>query len=180
VKTAPWVSIGYKVPAYTDAAKDSAALDIISALAFGPTSPAYQRLVLQEQKVDAIIGSYANHVDPYLFISFSRVKQDKDVDAVRDTIVSTLNGFKDTLVDKTRLDAVRKNLRYRFALNLDNSEAIAQTLAYAVALRRSPETLNKLYAMYDQLTPEDLREVARKYFVENGRTIVTLSGPNAQ
>ena len=58
--------------------------------------------------------------------------------------------------------------------------AIAGALASAVALRRTPETLNRLYAMYDQITPEDLREVARKYFVAEGRTVVNLSGPKAK
>ena len=38
----------------------------------------------------------------------------------------------------------------------------------------------KTYELYDQITPEDLREAARKYFVSNGRTIVTLTGPKAK
>ena len=108
------------------------------------------------------------------------MKADKDVDSIAESIVSTLNGFKDTLADTKKLDAVKKNLRYRFALSMDNSEAIAGALASAIALRRSPETLNRLYAMYEQITPEDLRDAARKYFVENGRTVVTLSGPKTK
>lgn len=180
VPTPPWISVAYKTPAYSDSDKDTAALSLISALAFGPTSPAYQRLVLQEQKVDALFGGAAPHVDPYLFSVISRVKAEKDVDAVRETVVSTLNGFKDTLVDLKKLNAARQNARYSFALSMNNSEAIAQQLAYAIALRRTPETLNRLYAMYEKLTPEDLREVARKYFVESGRTVVTLSGPKAK
>jgi zinc protease len=63
---------------------------------------------------------------------------------------------------------------------MNNSESIARALASAIALRRTPETLNRLYALYDQITPEDLREVARKYFVADGRTVVTLSGPKAK
>ena len=180
VPTLPWLAVAYKVPAYSDSGKDTAALDLISALAFGSTSPAYQRLVIQEQKVDVLSGGAAARVDPYLFTVFSRVKADKDVDSIAESIVSTLNGFKDTLADTKKLDAVKKNLRYRFALSMDNSEAIAGALASAIALRRSPETLNRLYAMYEQITPEDLRDAARKYFVENARTVVTLSGPKTK
>ena len=62
---------------------------------------------------------------------------------VRDPSSRTLNGFKDTLVEAKKLDAVKNNLRYQFALSMDNSESIAESLAYAVALRRSPETLNR-------------------------------------
>mgnify|MGYP000101636243 CR=1 FL=1 len=180
VATLPWLTVAYKVPAYSDSDKETAALDLISALAFGPSSPTYQRLVVQEQKVDVLGGGASQRVDPYLFTVFSRVKAEKDVDGIRESIVSTLNGFKDTLVEAKKLDAVKSNLRYRFALSMDNSEAIASALARAVSLRRSPETLNRIYAMYEQITPEDLRNVARKYFVENGRTVVTLSGPKTK
>ena len=58
---------------------------------------------------------------------------------------------------------------------MDSSEAIAQTIAEYIALRRTPETMNKVFALADQVTPEDLREVARKYFREQNRTIVTLA-----
>jgi zinc protease len=136
--------------------------------------------VLQEQKVDMIGGDADSLVDPGLFTVYSRVKKEGDVDAIRESVISTLNGFKDTLVEKKRLDAVKNNLRYRFALSMNNSESIARALASAIALRRTPETLNRLYALYDQITPEDLREVARKYFVADGRTVVTLSGPKAK
>ena len=44
-----------------------------------------------------------------------------------------------------------------------------------IALRRTPETLNKLYQVYDSLTPEDLRATAARYFNDNNRTIVTLT-----
>jgi zinc protease len=178
--TAPWLMVGYKIPAYADDDKDSAALTLIGSLAFGQTSPAYQRLVLQEQKVDFIFGDGPPHVDPYLFTVVSRIKKDADVEPVRETIVSTLNGLKDTLVDVKRLDALKKNVRYGFAMSMNNSEAIADALARAIALRRTPETLNRRYAMFDQITPEDIRAAARKYFVETGRTVVTLTGPKAK
>jgi predicted Zn-dependent peptidase len=46
-----------------------------------------------------------------------------------------------------------------------------------VALRRTPETLNKLFEQYASLTPEDVRKAAAKYLTENARTVVTLTGP---
>jgi zinc protease len=78
-------------------------------------------------------------------------------------------------VQKEKLDAVKSNLRYSFALGLDNSEAIAAGLAGYIALRRTPETVNKIYDLYASVTPEDIQAMAQKYFVEKHRTIVTLS-----
>jgi predicted Zn-dependent peptidase len=59
---------------------------------------------------------------------------------------------------------------------MDNSDTIAQILAYYVALKRTPETMNALYDQYAKLTPEDVQQAA-KLLSEKGRTMVTLAGP---
>jgi len=46
-----------------------------------------------------------------------------------------------------------------------------------VALRRTPETMNRLYGEFAALTPADVQNAARKYLVANNRTVVTLAGP---
>ncbi|MCU0246319.1 MAG: insulinase family protein [Bryobacter sp.] len=70
----------------------------------------------------------------------------------------------------------KKHQRYSFAATLDNSESIASIVARYIALRRTPETINQLYNLYDSLTPADLQAIARKYFTEASRTTVTLTG----
>lgn len=171
----PMLTVAFKGPAYTDTAKDTAALDALAYLAFSPTSDLYQKLVIQEQKVDAL-GSYApSRVDPALFTISARVKKQSDLDYVRDQILATVKAFQEKPVDAARLDAVRKHLRYSLALSLDSSDAIAGILASYVALQRTPETLNRLYDQYAALTPEDVQQAASRYLVENGRTIVTLA-----
>ena len=173
--TLPWVAVGYKAPAYSDEQKDKPALDLIGSLGFSATSDLYQRLVIKEQKVDTLFVDFDDHPDPYLFTVGARVKDPKDVDYVRNEIIKTFDSFKAAPVAKDRLDAVKSNLKYSFALSLDNSEAIAANIAPYIALRRTPETLNKLYDVYNSVTPEDIHQMAKKYFVEKHRTIVTLS-----
>jgi zinc protease len=175
--TLPWVAIAFKGPAYTDTEKDSAALDVLSFLAFGESSDLYQRLVIQEQKTDILSASNPDHVDPFLFTIYARVKKPEHVNEVREQILATIANFKDTLVPAARLDPVKRRLRYEFALGMDNSQAIARTLAHYIALRRTPETINRVYDLYAAITPEDIRNVVRKYLVENGRTVVTLTAP---
>ena len=118
----------------------------------------------------------SGQVDPSLFTIFSRVKKKEDMPGVQEEVLSTLAGFKDTPVARERLDRVRRNLRYSLAVSMDNSEAIARRLARAIALRRTPETLNKIAEVYESITPDDLVQVARKYFTENNRTVITLTG----
>jgi zinc protease len=105
----------------------------------------------------------------------ARVKDPKDVDYVRQEIIKTFDSFKTTKVSKEKLEAVKSNLKYTFALSMDNSEAIASTLAPYVALRRTPEAINKLFDVYASITPEDIQQMAGRYFVDKHRTVVTLA-----
>lgn len=178
--TLPWLAIAYHGPAYSDQQKDQAALDLISFLGFSESSDLYQKLVIQEQKVDAFGADNPDRVDPYLFAVLARLKKPADLDSVRDDILKTLAEFKEKPVATERLDKVKNHLRYSFALGMNNSEAIAGMVARYVALRRTPETINRLYDVYNSITPEDIQAVARKYFNDDGRTIVTLTGGNAQ
>ena len=178
--TLPWVAVAFKAPAYSDTDKDGAALDLISFLGFSSASELYQKLVIREQKVDALGASNADHVDPYLFTVMARVKNAADVNSVKDQILAALASFRETPVAAEKLETLKKHIRYSFALRLDNSEAIAATLARYVALKRTPETVNRNFELIEQITPEDLQRVARKYFVDNGRTIATLAGGKAK
>ena len=178
--TLPWVVVSFRGPAYSDAEKDQAAMDLISFLGFSESSELYQKLVIREQKVDVLEGDNSDHVDPYLFVVWARVKKEQDMDSVRDDVLATLAGFRKSPVSSERLEQVKSHLRYRFALSMDNSESIASMLARYVALRRTPETINRVFDLYAQVTPEDVQRVANKYFAESGRTIVTLKGGKAQ
>ena len=170
------MTVAFKGPAYSDTTKDTAALGVLSTLAFSSSSDLYQKLVIQEQRVDSLGASSPTRVDPALFEITARVKKAADLDYVRDQILAAVKTFQEKPVDGQRLDSARKRLRYQLALRMDNSETIAQILSSFVALRRSPETMNKLFDQYASLTPEDVQQAATRYLVEKARTIVTLTG----
>lgn len=173
--TLPWVLVSYKGPAYSDEQKDQATMDLVSAIGFSQNSELYQRLVIKEQKIDTLFSDFEDHRDPYLLSVTARVKDPKDVEYVKNAIIKAFDSFKTTPVEKAKLDAVKSNLKYSFALGMDNSEAIAANLAPYIALRRTPESLNKIYDLYAAITPEDIQSMSKKYFVDRHRTVVTLS-----
>ncbi len=175
-QTLPMLTIAYKGPAYTDTQKDTAALDVFATLVFGPNSELYQKLVVKEQKLDSLGANAPSSVDPDLFSIRARLKHAEDMAAIRKEILDTVARFQNELVPAAKLEAVKKRERYGFTIRLDNSESVASTVAEYVALTRTPDTIDKLYLQYGALTPEDLREMARKYLIESGRTIVTLTG----
>ncbi len=173
--TLPYISVSYRAPAFSDVEKDKAALDLLSAIAFGENSSIYQKLVLEEQKAVFVAPNFDNHLDPELFTVFAQVKDEKDMNSVKDEIVGTYKRYAKELIPQKQLDETRSRLRYSFSLAMDSNDAIAGTLARFIALRRSPETIDKLFALYDSITPEDIRAMAEKYFTDNSQTVVTLT-----
>jgi zinc protease len=135
--------------------------------------------VLKEQKVDELDTDFGNHPNPELFTIYARIKNPKDIDYVREQIVETFERFSKEPVDQAKLDATRSRIRYSLALRMNSSSAIASALAPYIGLRRTPETVNKLFGLYQRITPQDIKTIAGQYFVPNNRTIVTLTTKGA-
>ena len=173
--TLPLVGVAFKAPAYDDENKESAAMDIASFHAFGENSELHRKLVIEEQKVDVLEGDNPDHADPFLFIVTARVKDGKDVDYVQKQILDTYEMLRAQAIPADKLEAIKSHLRYEFALGMNSTSRIANSLASFVSLRRTPETINKRYALYQEITAEDVQAAARKYFVPQNRTIATLS-----
>jgi zinc protease len=64
-------------------------------------------------------------------------------------------------------------------LRMNSSSAIANVLAPYIGLRRTPETINKVFALYQRITSEDIKKIASQYFLPNNQTIVTLTTKGA-
>jgi len=175
----PHLMVGYRAPAFSDTSVDTAALDIISQLLFSESAPLYQKLVVEEQWVDSIGGSYSDHRDPYLFTIFGRVKSDELMPKVQAEIGEHIAGLQNELVDAERLERIKSHLRYAFALSLDSPGSVAFTLSNALVLTGDPASVNRVYEQYQRVTPEDVQRIARDVFKDSNRTTITLSYPAA-
>jgi zinc protease len=166
--------LAWRMPAYSDSSIETAALDFLSYLYFSPTSDLYEELVLQEQSCDVLMGMYADHVDPYLYVVTARVKDAALVERVKHRVMDTVARMQTIPVELAKLETVKSHLRYSFAMRMDHTEGIAGLLARYVGLRRTPETINRLFEQYAAITPKDLQRVACEYFVESNRVSALL------
>jgi len=130
---------------------------------------------LFERRVAAI---EAVEVDPELFAVYSQVKEVKDLPYVQDEITKTFQRYSKELVSADKLNETRSRLRYGFAGAMNSNDAIAGTLARYISLTGSPDTIDKVFALYDTITPEDIRSFAAKYFKDTNKTVVTLKSKN--
>ncbi|MGH8853845.1 MAG: M16 family metallopeptidase [Telluria sp.] len=173
--TLPLVTVAFRAPAFSETRKDQAALNMLLSLSFGRTSPLYKRLVQDEQKVDQLFDFTPNRVDPTLATIGARVKKASDAVYVRDAILETVAKLRDEPVAASLLADAKSANKYGLIRSLDNTEAIASTLASYVHFDRSYHTLNRYYRVVDSLTPADLQAAARKYLVDEAMVVTTLS-----
>jgi len=179
-RTLPYLMIGYHVPAFSDDDVQRASLDILSQLVFSESSPLYQSLVIKKQLVEFVNGGVDDHRDPFLFTALSRIKDVKDVDSVLDEIYAALENAKTVPVDAQKLRDIKSYIRYAFAMQLNKPDNVAVTIATYIALTGNYDSVNKLYALYEKVTPEDIMHAAQKYFRKENRTVVILEHEAAQ
>jgi zinc protease len=171
----PFMSMAYKGPAFNDKYIDMPAIDVLNTILFARNSELYKKLVVEEQKLRFIGGGAGDSRDPNLInIQASFINKD-DFQYVRDEITKEIEDVKTNGFDEKKLQDTKSNLKYSFAMGIDDPSAIASSISHYIQLTGDPESINRLYAMYDKVTNEDIKMVANKYYVENGLTIATIS-----
>ena len=171
----PYMSMNYKGPAFNDEKIDLAAIDVMNTILFSQNSELYKKLVIEEQKLRFLGGGAMDTHDPYLISIQASFIDQKDFQYVRDQITLAIENVKKNGVDEEILEETRSNLKYSYAMSIDNPDVIANSLSHYIYLTGDPESLNKAYALYDKVTIEDIKMVANKYYVDTALTIATIS-----
>ncbi len=173
--TLPLLMLGYHAPRFSDEVIDMPTLDVLSQLLFSQTGPLFQQLYLREQVVDILSGGAVDHRDPPLFEIITRITQPDQIDHVRDAILAEISRLKTEPVDESVLADTKSAMRYNFARGLDSPGNVAETLAHYLQLTGDPHTVNRVYALYDAVTVDDIQRVATEYFADMNRTVVLLT-----
>ena len=177
--TTPWTTVAFRGPAAYDEAgrpnADMQALDLLSRLAFSSSSPLYRRLVVEQQLADQLWAYFPDRKDPGLLMVAARVKDPADLARVRDEIQTELARLRAVPFDEARLAAVQSNLRYGFAMGLDDAESAAAALVSDLAAVGRWQAVDERYAAYARLTAADVQRAAQRYFTDAGMIVTTLA-----
>ncbi len=173
--TLPRLAIGFHGPAYSDTEIDKAALDLLAEIFFSQRAPLYQKLVIEEQKCASFYAAFADHRDPFLLIFTAVVKDNADMGYVEEQIFNEIERTKDELVLESVLAQVKSYIKYAFADALGTTDGVAGSLALFVSLTEDPGTINRLFDLYDRVTPQLIQEMAKTYFRRPNSTVVTLA-----
>jgi zinc protease len=175
-KTLPILGVAYKGLKYEPASKEYVASYILGDIMFGETSDLYTKLVLKEQKVQALEAEFSRNRDPNLNSVLAMIKKKEDVDYVKLEIAKTIKKYQTELMDKEKLAQLKSNLRYSFLMRLSSTARIASSLPRIIAIYGGIDAIDRYYETLETITVEDVKQAAEKYFSDNRKTEILMLG----
>ena len=172
--TLPVISINYKAPAWNPTDRTAVALEVLGPIAFGANSDIYRKLVLQERRVQSLFPSFGLARDPYLVSVQAMVSKPEDTQAVEAELMATIKKFQETAVDPKKLAATKSALKYGFLMGLESAQDAAMAAMWPIVWAGRLEAAEDYYKTLDAVTPEDVRDAAKKYLADTGRTTITM------
>ena len=173
-RTLPVLSVNYKAPSWSAGDRLAVAMEVLGEVAFGSNSDIYKKLVIEERRLQFLSGDFGLARDPALASVTAMVIDPADVTAVEQEIQGTVNRFHQDLVDERLFADTKSNMKYGFLMGLETAQNVAFAMMPYVINTSGIEAVNEYYRTLDALTRDDLREAARRYLVDSGKTVVTM------
>jgi zinc protease len=177
-RTLPILAVSYRAPAWDPADRRAVALTVLGQVAFGPNSALFRKLVLRERRAQSLTPAFGLSRDPYIVAVQATISDPAQTRAIESEILATVSTFQDRLIETRPLGDAKANLRYGFLMGLEAALDVAFATRQSITSTGRLEPLEQYYATLDAVTAEDVRDAARRYLVESGRTIVTMVQEN--
>jgi len=171
----PRLELSYKGPAFSETDVEVAALNILADVLCSERSELNKKLVIQEQKLRDLSADLNLARDGNLFQFDATLVKETDLQYAKDEIIKAIEKIKSQPVDEKYLAEIKSRVKYDFAMRMDSPDAIANALSSYTWLSGDPESINRFYSQIDKVTPADITNAAKKYLVNSGLTISTVS-----
>jgi zinc protease len=175
-RTLPMVTIAWKAPAFDPSSKETAAGALLGDLLFGETSAAYRELVLEKRLAQRVFAGFRFSRDPGLWAVSAMVAGEQNIPAVREALDQAVARIVANPPSARDLDDLKRRTRYGFLMGMDTPDRVAGGLARHIALTGGIESVDALFEVMAQVTPEDVQAAARKYLTPERRTVAVLKG----
>jgi zinc protease len=166
------LDIVYKIPPANT--PDWYALDFLGhVLSNGVSSRLYQKLVKQKEIALNVYADANEQRGPSLFWFSVMARPNADLSELEKLIYDEIALLQNELVSPEEIEKVQMQIRRQRAQQLYSTRSRANALGHFAVYYNQPELINTIWDKYEQVTPTDLQRVARSYFKEMRRTVVT-------
>lgn len=167
----PAVIEAYNLPAKND--PDSYALSMLSTyLTGGNSSLMTKEIVDKQQKAVAVAAIPLNLEDGGVFLLYGIANMGISADSLEASIDAELEKVKQVGVTQREFDKLLAQVENAVVSQNSSVAGIAESLADKKVYFGDANEINREMEKYNQVKPEDLQRVARKYFDKNGRVVL--------
>ena len=166
------LDIVYKIPPGNT--PDWYALDVLGqVLSSGVSSRLYQKFVKEKEIAVNVYADASEQRGPALFWYSLMARPNADIGELERLLYEEIARLQNEPIADWELKKVQMQLRRQRAQRLYSTRARANSLGHFAVYYDDPELINTVWGKYDRITAADVQRVARTYFKETNRTVVT-------
>jgi zinc protease len=168
----PRLDVVYKIPPGNT--PDWYALDMLGyVLSSGVSSRLYQKFVKDKEIALSVYADANEQRGTSLFWFSLMARPNTDLGELERLLNEEIARLQSEPVADWEMKKVQMQLRRQRAQRLYSSRSRATALGHFAIYYNDPELINSVWRKYETVTREDLQRVARAYFKDTGRTVVT-------
>jgi len=158
-----------------DGHPDSYPLHITSkVLSDGQSSRIYKSLVYEKQIAVAAFGGANLIEDPNLFYAVAILQPGHTPDEAIKALIAELDKLKDEPITDHELQRTKNQFARDYILGRETNQSKASQLAHAIVIHHDITTADGEFDIFQNITKADVQRVARTYFTEENRVVLTL------
>jgi predicted Zn-dependent peptidase len=168
----PRMDIVFKIPPANT--PDWYALEMLGrVLSSGASSRLYQKFVKEKELALSVSADAIERRGPSTFWFSVMARPNSNLGELERLLFEEIDRVQEVPVTDAELSKVRMQLRRQRAQQLYSTRARANALGHFAVYYNDANLINNVWQNYERVSSADLRRVARKYFTQSNRTVVT-------
>ncbi len=174
----PYVMLGYKTPSLATAEEDwePYALSVLSAVLDGGRSARLSKRLVREKELVSAAGAGYNIFSRYptLFLFDATPTEQHSIDEAEQALYEEIKDIQQNLVSGKELKRVKAQVIASEVYQQDSIQRQATVIGSLETVGLGWQLMDEYNQRINAITAEQVREVARKYLVEEGLTVAVL------
>ena len=174
----PYIIMGYKVPALTTAKNktEAYALNVLAGILDGGRSSRLSKHLVREKEIAASAGAgydlYSGESSMFLFDGTPRAGH--DIADLEQALYQEIANVQNELVDERELKRVKAQVVASEVYQQDSVQRQAYLIGALETVGLGWQTMNSYTENINKITAEDVRAVAKKYLIDDYKTVAVL------
>lgn len=174
----PRIDVVYKIPPGNT--PDWYALEVLGrVMSSGVSSRLYQKFVKEKELALSVSADASERRGPATFWFSIMARPNADLGELEKLLAEEIAHVQEAAITDSELLKVRMQLRRQRAQQLYSTRARANSLGHFAVYYNDPNLINEVWKNYEQISRVDLQRVARRYFRDANRTVVTTMPKSA-